>query len=91
MSQLDEFRFIFTDPALVERDNLLKEQIEKDEALLYGFEEKQKYEVERNQGYITKEFVERIKKKQVLNPSKTIKFRAHCIMFKEKKVCKSVL
>ncbi|OSX55437.1 phospholipase D-like domain-containing protein [Anoxybacillus ayderensis] len=65
MSQFDEFRFIFTDPAFVERDDLLKEQIEKkkkNEALLCGFEEKQKYEVELNQAHITKEFVERIKK-----------------------------
>jgi len=63
LSQLEEFRFIFTEPAFVQGDNLLKEQIEKNEALLYGVEEEQKYKTKLNQAYIAKEFVKWLKQK----------------------------
>ncbi|MED3662951.1 helicase-related protein [Ureibacillus terrenus] len=61
--QLEEFRFIFTEPAFVQGGNLLKEQMEKKEALLYGVEEEQKYKVELNQAYIAKEFAKWLKQK----------------------------
>jgi hypothetical protein len=63
LSQLEEFRFIFTEPAFVQGGNLLKEQIEKNEALLYGVEEERKYKVELNQAYIAKEFAKWLKQK----------------------------
>ncbi|SFA56898.1 Superfamily II DNA or RNA helicase, SNF2 family [Anoxybacillus pushchinoensis] len=63
LSQLEEFRFIFTEPAFVQGDNLLKEQIEKNEALLYGVEEEQKYKTKLNQAYIAKEFAKWLKQK----------------------------
>lgn len=63
LSQLEEFRFIFTEPAFVQGGNLLKEQMEKKEALLYGVEEERKYKVELNQAYIAKEFAKWLKQK----------------------------
>jgi hypothetical protein len=63
LSQLEEFRFIFTEPAFIQGGNLLKEQIEKNEALLYGVEEERKYKVELNQAYIAKEFAKWLKQK----------------------------
>lgn len=63
LSQLEEFRFIFTEPAFVQGDNLLKGQIEKNEALLYGVEEEQKYKTKLNQAYIAKEFAKWLKQK----------------------------
>jgi hypothetical protein len=63
LSQLEEFRFIFTEPAFVQGSNLLKEQIEKNEALLYGVEEERKYKIELNQAYIAKEFAKWLKQK----------------------------
>jgi SNF2 family DNA or RNA helicase len=60
---LDEFRFIFTEPAFIEGENILKEQIEKNEAFLYGVEEERKYKIELNQAYIAKQFAEWLKRK----------------------------
>ena len=63
LSQIEEFRFIFTEPAFVQGDYLAKEKIAKNEALLYGVEEEQKYKAELNQAYIAKEFAKWLKQK----------------------------
>jgi SNF2 family DNA or RNA helicase len=75
LSQLEEFRFIFTEPAFVQGDNLLKEQIEKNEALLYGVEEEQKYKTELNQSYIAKEFAKWLKQKAQIKSVKNQKIQ----------------
>ena len=63
LSQLDEFRFIFTEPAFVRGDRSLKGLMEKNEAALYGVEEERKYKVELNQAYIAKELAKWLKRK----------------------------
>ncbi|QAV26549.1 helicase [Neobacillus thermocopriae] len=63
LSQIEEFRFIFTEPAFVRGDHLANEKIAKNEILLYGVEEEQKYKAELNQAYIAKEFAKWLKQK----------------------------
>ncbi len=62
-SQIEELRFIFTEPAFVRGDHLANEKIAKNETLLYGVEEEQKYKAELNQAYIAKEFAKWLKQK----------------------------
>jgi len=63
LSQIEEFRFIFTEPAFVRGDHLANEKIAKNETLLYGVEEEQTYKAELNQAYIAKEFAKWLKQK----------------------------
>ncbi|MCZ0754195.1 helicase-related protein [Anoxybacillus sp. J5B_2022] len=63
LSQIEEFRFIFTEPAFVRGDYLANEKIAKNETLLYGVEEEQTYKAELNQAYIAKEFAKWLKQK----------------------------
>ncbi|MCX8002612.1 MAG: helicase-related protein [Anoxybacillus mongoliensis] len=63
LSQIEELRFIFTEPAFVRGDHLANEKIAKNETLLYGVEEEQKYKAELNQAYIAKEFAKWLKQK----------------------------
>ncbi|TCS84504.1 hypothetical protein [Tepidibacillus fermentans] len=39
LRQIDEFRFIFTEPAFIEGKDLIRDQIKKNEAMLYGADE----------------------------------------------------
>ncbi|WP_048716496.1 helicase-related protein [Bacillus sp. 522_BSPC] len=55
LSKVDEFRFIFTEPAFIDNKDFNKMQIEKNEALLYGVDEEHKYKMELTQGYIARE------------------------------------
>ncbi|WP_297988637.1 hypothetical protein [Anoxybacillus sp.] len=52
LSQMEEFRFIFTEPAFVRGNHLANEKIAKNETLLYGVEEEQKYKAELNEASI---------------------------------------
>ncbi|GGJ57342.1 hypothetical protein GGR02_001957 [Anoxybacillus voinovskiensis] len=63
LSQIEELRFIFTEPAFVRGNHLANEKIAKNETLLYGVEEEQKYKAELNQAYIAKEFAKWLKQK----------------------------
>lgn len=57
LSDIDEFRFIFTEPAFFE------ESQGQNETLLFGVKEEQQYKVDLTQSYIAKELVKWLKKK----------------------------
>ena len=61
--QLDQFRFIFTEPTFVEDERLNMEQIRKNEQLLFGVEEERHYQARLTQSYIARQFANWIKKK----------------------------
>ena len=63
LAQIDEFRFVFTEPAFVEDKDLIRDLIEKNEPLLYGVDEEQKYKVDLTQGYVARELAKWLKKK----------------------------
>lgn len=63
LAKVDEFKFIFTEPAFVEGSEFNKEQIEKNEALLYGVDEELKYKSDLTQGYIARELAKWLNKK----------------------------
>jgi len=63
LANVDEFRFVFTEPAFVNSDGLVREPIEKNESLLYGVEEEQKFRNELSQSYIARELAKWIKNK----------------------------
>ncbi|MED0656817.1 helicase-related protein [Anoxybacillus ayderensis] len=84
LSQIEEFRFIFTEPAFVKGDYLAKEKIAKNEALLYGVEEEQKYKAELNQAYIAKEFAKWLKQKAKIKSVTTRKIEGGLYHVKNK-------
>ncbi|MBD8070000.1 helicase-related protein [Bacillus sp. PS06] len=57
LSDIDEFRFVFTEPAFCEDGEGLNE------ALLFGVKEEQKYKVDLTQSYVARELVKWLKKK----------------------------
>lgn len=57
LSNIDEFRFVFTEPSFVENSN------GESEASLYGVKEEQKYKVDLTQSYVAAELAIWIKKK----------------------------
>ncbi|WMJ21228.1 helicase-related protein [Geobacillus kaustophilus] len=63
LAQIDEFRFIFTEPAFVRGDRSFNEWMKKNEAALYGVEEERKYKIELNQAYIARELAKWLKQK----------------------------
>lgn len=61
LANVDELRFIFTEPAFIEDKDFNREQINKNEAFLYGVEEEHNYRMDLKQGYIAKELAKWIK------------------------------
>ncbi|MDF0728960.1 helicase-related protein [Cytobacillus sp. S13-E01] len=55
LSKVEELRFIFTEPTFIEDKDFNREQIEKNESLLFGVEEEHKYRIELTQGFIASE------------------------------------
>ncbi|CEG26475.1 helicase-related protein [Bacillus sp. B-jedd] len=55
LAKVDGFRFILTEPAFVDMEGLPREQVEKNENLLFGVVEEQKYKAELSQAHIARE------------------------------------
>lgn len=63
LAQIEEFWFVFTEPAFVEDQDLISDLIEKNETLLYGIDEEQRFKVDLTQGYVAKELAKWLEKK----------------------------
>lgn len=63
LAEVDEFRFILTEPAFVDMEGMPREQLEKSETLLFGVGEEQKYKAELSQAHIARELAKWIKTK----------------------------
>ncbi|MFX0558838.1 helicase-related protein [Tepidibacillus infernus] len=63
LRQIDEFKFVFTEPAFIEGIDFNQDQIRRNETLLFGVEEEQKFKIDLTQGYIARELAKWLKNK----------------------------